>query len=102
MVLWVFDRLPHGLHDVRRRWKIGVANAQVDDVHSFGQRILLGLVYGCEQVGWEVFYPISIHLALSKGAQVIQRLDSLSGWYIYYLPASTVTYYLRLEGYAHN
>jgi len=58
---WIAGGLIQGSHNVLRRGQIGIANAEVNDIHAPASGLLLGFVYGGKEVGREVLYPIGIH-----------------------------------------
>jgi len=61
MVGWIAGRLIQGSHNVLRRGQIGIANAEVNDIHAPASGLLLGLVNSGKEVGRDVLYPIGIH-----------------------------------------
>ena len=51
MVLRVFGGLAEAFDNRRRRRQIGVPDAKIDDINSLGNRRLLHLIDGGEQIG---------------------------------------------------
>lgn len=54
MIPRICDRLGHPLHNMRRRGKVRVADPQIDDIQSPGDRFLLQTIDFCKEVRGEL------------------------------------------------